>query len=261
MNIKINKSELEYIKVWFKEYVNTFNSNSSEFQRNIDIKRDHTHRVTKEIIKIGKQLGLNEDELNLAAIIALLHDIGRFDQYNRYKTFSDYKSENHAELGIRILKKYNILGRVDTEVQNIVFCSIRNHNKPSLPKKETEICLFYSRLIRDADKVDILKVVTDYYKKVNGQKNTALVLELPDTPGISEEVYRALINKHPVEMNYVKSINDIKLLQVGWIYDINFKPTFDIIKKQGYIEMIRGTLPDSKEIKEIFGIIQKFQDL
>jgi putative nucleotidyltransferase with HDIG domain len=255
MNIKINKSELEYIKAWFEEYVNTFEYDNSEFQRNIDIKRDHSYRVTEEIINIGNQLGLNEDEQNLAAIIALLHDIGRFEQYDRYRTFSDNRSEDHAELGIRILKKHNIPGRLDKEVQNIIFCSIRNHNKPSLPEKETEICLFYSGLIRDADKLDILKVVTDYYMKVKGEKNVALVLELPDTPGISEDVFKALMNKHPIDMKHVKNVNDLKLLQVGWIYDINFKPTSDMIKSRLYLEKLKKVLPDSKEIDAIFETI------
>jgi len=255
MNIKITKSELEYIKVWFAEYVNTFKSDNPELQRNIDIKRDHTYRVTEEIINIGNQLGLIEDELNLAAIIALLHDIGRFEQFKRYKTFSDNKSEDHAELGVKILKTHNIPGEPDKEIQNIIFCSIRNHNKPSLSEKETETCLFYSRLIRDADKVDILKVVTDYYMKVTGQKNTALVLELPDTPGISEEVFKALMNKQSVDMKHVRNINDIKLLQVGWIYDINFGPTVEIIKSRRYLEKLQKVLPESKEIVEIFSLI------
>jgi putative nucleotidyltransferase with HDIG domain len=232
--------------------VNTFEYDNSEFQRNIDIKRDHTYRVTEEIINIGNQLGLNEDEQNLAAIIALLHDIGRFEQYDRYRTFSDNRSEDHAELGIRILKKHNIPARLDKGLQNIIFCSIKNHNKPSLPLKATETCLFYSKLIRDADKLDILKVVTDYYTKVNGSKNAVLVLELPDTPGISKEVYNALKNRHIVDMKHVKNINDIKLLQVGWIYDINFKPTSDMIRSPLYLEKLKKVLPDSKEIDVIF---------
>jgi putative nucleotidyltransferase with HDIG domain len=258
MNIKINKQELADINRWFTDYVNTFKFNNSELQRNIDIKKDHTYRVTEEIINIGSQLGLNEDERNLATIIALLHDIGRFEQFKQYKTFSDNKSENHAELGVRILKKHNIPGMLDKEIQNIIYCSVRNHNKPSLPEEETETCLFYSRLIRDADKLDILKVVTDYYLRASSQENVALVLELPDTPGISEEVFKALMNQQSVDMKHVRNVNDIKLLQVGWIYDINFGPTSEIIKSRGYLEKLKKVLPESKEIVEIFSLIHKF---
>ena len=162
MKIIMDKKIVYNLKNWFISYVKTFKYDNNESQQNIDIKREHTERVTEEIINIGKQLGLNDNELNLAEIIALFHDIGRFEQYDRYKTFSDYKSENHAELGIKILKQYDVLDLLDENLQKVILCSIKYHNWPSLPAKETKTCLFYSRLIRDADKLDIWRVVTDY---------------------------------------------------------------------------------------------------
>jgi putative nucleotidyltransferase with HDIG domain len=255
MKILIDKKNLHDLKNWFIAYVHTFKYSDPELQRNIDIKKEHTEKVIEEIINIGKQLGLNDNELNLAEIIALFHDIGRFEQYDRYKTFSDHKSENHAELGIKILTKYNVFRNVNKETQNLILCSIRYHNLASLPVKETEKCLFYSRLIRDADKLDILKVVTDYYHRKNGRRNVALELELPDSPGISEEVYNALMNREIVDIKYVKNINDIKLLQAGWIYDINFKPTFESIKNRKFVEKIRAVLPELKEIDQVFNSI------
>ena len=85
-------------------------------------------------------------------------------------------------------------------------------------------------------------MVTGYYHRKNGRRNVALELELPETPGISEEVYNALINRQIVNMKDVKNINDIKLLQAGWIYDINFKPTLNIINDRHYLEMIGGSI-------------------
>ncbi len=255
MKILMDKKNVRDLKNWFTGYVHTFKYNNPELERNIDIKREHTEKVIEEIINIGKQLGLNDNELNLAEIIALFHDIGRFEQYDRYKTFSDHKSEDHAELGIKILKRYNVLGILNEEIQNLILCSIKYHNRASLPGEETETCLFYSRLIRDADKLDIWRMVTDYYHRKDGQRNVALELELSDTPGISEEVFKALINRQTVDMKHVKNINDIKLLQAGWIYDINFKPTLHLIKERRYLEMIRKALPETTEINEIFDVI------
>jgi putative nucleotidyltransferase with HDIG domain len=246
------------MKTWFTSYLGTFKFDNYDLQKNIDIKREHSERVMEEIVNIGKQLGLNDNELNLAEIIALYHDIGRFEQYDRYKTFSDHKSENHAELGTKILVKNNVLGILDKEIQKLILCSIKYHNLASLPSEETKICLFYSRLIRDADKLDILRVVTDYYHRKNDERNSALVLELPDTPGISEEVYAALMNRQIVDMKHVNNINDIKLLQAGLIYDINFKPTFECIRNRRYMESLRDALPESTEIAEIFDIINSY---
>lgn len=261
MNIVIDKKIVADLKSWFDNYVSTFNCTDKELQRNIVIKKEHTERVTHEIINIGRELRLNDSELSLAEIIALFHDIGRFEQYDRYRTFSDHKSENHAELGIEILKRNDVLGMLEDAVQKLIFCSIKYHNYISLPSAETETCLFYARLIRDADKLDILNVVTGYYHRKNGKRNTALELELPETPGISREVYKALVNRKIVNMKHVRNINDIKLLQAGWIYDINFKPTFDLIAKRGYMESLRDSLPDTAEIKEIFKIIMAYIEI
>jgi putative nucleotidyltransferase with HDIG domain len=255
MLISITKERLTELKDWFTSYVHTFQYIEPEIQQNIDLKEDHTMRVCKEILCIGEQLGLNDDELRLAEIIALLHDVGRFEQYARYHTFSDLKSENHAELSVKIIKKFGLLKQFDNAIGDVIMRSIKYHNWPSLPLEETEPCLFYSKLIRDADKLDIWKVVTDYYYRKDPGKNGAIELELPNTQGFSEEVYHDLVNKRIVNIKHIKNLNDFKLLQIGWIFDINFKPTLDCIKERRYLELIRDVLPESKEINEIFDII------
>jgi len=258
MNITIEKKIVSDLKNWFISYVNKFKYYNNESQQNINIKIDHSVRVAAEIINIGKQLGLNDNELSLAEIIALFHDIGRFEQYDRYKTFSDYKSVNHAELGIKILKENNILGNLHKQAQKLIICSIKYHNKPSLPVKESKTCLFYSSLIRDADKLDILNLVTDYYHRKNDRRNIAIELELPETPGISAEIYKTLMNRHVVDVKYVNNINDIKLLQAGWIYDINFKPTFEYIKNRRYLELLKEVLPKTREVTNVFDTIKSY---
>jgi len=221
------------------------------------LKEDHTRRVCNEILKIGKELALNDDELKLAEIIALLHDVGRFQQYARYRTFQDARSENHAELGIRILEQNGVLKQFNDTTQNLIIKAIRYHNLASLPENENKTCLFYARLLRDADKLDIWRIVTDYYHRKDGKKNTALELELPDTPGISREVYNDLMNKRAVKTKNIHNLNDFKLLQAGWIFDINFQPSLDLVKEGRYLEKIRKALPESTEIDSLFKSIKR----
>lgn len=255
----IETKNLSHLKNWFSEYVHTFKNEDSELQKNIDLKEEHTKRVCKEILYIGKRLGLNDNELRLAEIIALFHDIGRFEQYTRYKTFMDGKSENHAELGVKILLNHEVLKEIDNETVELILCSIKYHNRSLVPNNETEKCLFFTKLLRDADKLDIWKVVTDYYHRKNKKPNGAIELGLPDTPGFSKEVKQDLLNKTFVDMSHVNNLNDFKLLQVGWIFDINFKPTFECIKQRRYLELIQKVLPKTKEIKEIFDFVITFQ--
>jgi len=255
MQILITLESLNELKDWFAIYVHTFKNSDPEIQQNIDMKEEHTMRVCNEIGTIGKQLGLNDDEQRLAEIIGLLHDVGRFEQYTHYKTFMDQKSENHAELGIKILAKFDVLKLFNKPVQEIILQAIRHHNRPSLPTGITDRWLFYAKLIRDADKLDIWKVVIDNYHQKESQRNGAIELDLPDAPGFSDEVYRDLINKRIVDMKNVRNLNDLKLLQLGWIFDINFQPTMDCIKERGYLEMIGGVLPKSKKMDEIFNVV------
>jgi putative nucleotidyltransferase with HDIG domain len=256
VKIIIDQIKLYEVKKWFTDYVHTFIFVDKGIQQNIDLKIDHTMRVCKEILNIGAQLGLDENELRLSEIIALLHDIGRFEQISRYQTFMDSKSVDHAELGIKILKHFEVLRQFDDSIKEIIYCAIKNHSKPSLPVVEDEICMLFTKLIRDADKLDIWNVVTGYYHSNEKGKNGAIVLDMPDTPGISVEVYSSLMNKTIVNIEHVKNLNDFKLLQAGWIFDINFQPTLDCIKKRRYIELIREVLPESNEVDEIFGLIR-----
>jgi len=258
MNIIVGETKLSDLKIWFTEYVHTFIFCNPDLQRNIDLKEEHTRHVCYDIILIGKELGLNENELRFAEIIALFHDLGRFEQYARYRTFLDGKSVDHAELGVEILEKHNILNQFDDGLKNLIISTIRYHNQPVLPKNETETCLFYTKLLRDADKLDIWRVVIDYYSRKNGKKNDTISLDLPDTPEISEKVSQDIIHRKTVSINDVKNMNDLKLLQTGWIFDINFKPTVDYIKSHRYLERMREVLPESDIIKEIFEVIHTF---
>ena len=258
VKISINKKNVQYLRDWFSNYVKTFKHGDKNFQENIILKEKHTMQVCKEILNIGEQIELNNDELHLSEVIALFHDIGRFEQYAHYKTFVDRKSENHAELGVKILEENRVLNRFDESMQSLILRTISYHNRASLPEEETDTCLLYTKLLRDADKLDIWRVVTDYYHQKNGRRNVALELDLPDTPEFSEKVYQDLINMRIVDIKHVKNLNDFKLLQMGWIFDINFDPTFRCIKSRHYMEMIGDVLPKSYDIQKIINVIQLY---
>jgi putative nucleotidyltransferase with HDIG domain len=113
VRIVLDKQEVNGLVEWFTSYSETFRFEEAEFQQNIDLKKGHTKRVYNDILKIGRQLGLADEQMNLAETIAILHDVGRFEQYSRYRTFLDRASEDHAELGIRILDQNGVLEKLD----------------------------------------------------------------------------------------------------------------------------------------------------
>jgi len=248
------------IRTWFTEYVRTFKTGEAAFQRNIILKEEHSLRVCNEIVDLGRSLGLGDEELCLAETIGLLHDIGRFEQFKRYRTFVDRNSEDHAQLGVQVLKQNGVLDFLDAATRGLIVRAVSYHNRAELPEQESEECLFFSRLLRDADKLDIWKVVTDYYGSKDGVKNDALEYGLPDTGEISRAVYRDLSGGRMVDIGSLETLNDFKLLQIGWLYDINFGPTFQHIKQRYYLETIFDSLPPSDKLDRLYGTVKTYLD-
>lgn len=254
-DLKLNYS---VIQKWYADYIKTFHTLDEEFNQNIDLKSDHTLRVCKEIIAIGESLQLNQEQLCIAEIIALLHDVGRFEQFTRYKTFVDIHSEDHALLSVKIIRKHCVLDNIDESLRELILCVIANHNKMEVPSDITDECKFYTQLLRDADKLDIWRVITDYYTDKNAVKNENIHLGLPDIPEISEEVCEDLLEGRFVKTVNLKSLNDFKLLQMDWIYDINFQHSFQLVKKRRYLKKIYNVLPHNKTINRIYAKIEEY---
>jgi len=257
----MDNEDTAFFHSWFRNYVRDFYSEDQKTQRNIRLKEEHTLRVCKEIVRLGKALKPNNNalRLELAETIALFHDIGRFEQFKAYGTFDDRVSENHATLGLKVLKATDILNRLTETERTIVYKAIEYHNVRKLPDYADEDengnkdpdWLLYSKLLRDADKLDIWRVVTDYYTERPRHRNTALELELPDTPEYSRCFIDDIFDNRVSNSRELKTFNDMKLLQLGWLFDINFTPTFRYIRQRRIIEKIIAALPDTDDIRKI----------
>jgi hypothetical protein len=254
----IDQETLLELKKWFADYVETFQSDVPEDQLNIDLKDKHTRLVCEEIIDIGRSLALSDSDLRLAEVTALFHDVGRFEQYARYHSFLDIETENHALLGIRILHTNHVLDAVDEETRDLIFYAISNHNRACLTCNGSERQLFFTKMLRDADKLDIWRVVTEYYHDDNRKRNGVLELNLPDTPEISVGVYKDLMERKIVKAEHLKNLNDFKLLQIGWVFDVNFPKTLQLVRERKYIEKIYKVLPKSDKVAKVYKIVMAY---
>ncbi|MGE0085824.1 MAG: HD domain-containing protein [Desulfococcaceae bacterium] len=257
----MDRNDLQYFRNWFYFYRMSFASDDPECKINIDLKYQHTQMVCREAAAIGKEMGLNEFDLCIAETTALFHDVGRFEQYKQYRTFSDRKSVNHAAFGIEILRENRVLAGLEESLQEFIMKVISYHNQAKLPDNENQRCLFFSRLLRDADKLDIWRVVTDYYRqKAAGESNETIELDLPDTPGISQVIYENLIHGETILFDSMKNLNDFKLMQVGWVYDVNFLPTLKRLKERDYLNKLRAALPETEDVRQIFKAVFFYMD-
>lgn len=257
----IDNKTLTSLKDWFCRYVSRYRSFDPGQQQNMDLKAKHTERVCEEILDIATSIALTDEQIRLAEVTALFHDIGRFEQYSRYGTFADHKSENHASLGAKVLKEEKVLDLLDKRDRDLILYAVSNHNRAVLPEEASEDCLFFLRLLRDADKLDIWRVVTEYYKDSGGRKNSAIELDLPDSPHISPEVVSDIMAERVVKISSLKTFNDFKLLQIGWVFDLTFRRAFELLRQRGYMRIIRDALPKSAQVDKIFAKVDSYVDL
>ena len=256
----MNKKELTTLKKWFFDYSGSFNTPNIEDQRNFTIKRDHTHEVCLNAVQIAKDLSLDANQTLLAEAIALFHDVGRFPQYRQYKTFDDSISVNHAALSAKVLLENNVLSGLKRRDQEIIVRAVTLHNVFSLPEGIDSEILLFSRLIRDADKLDILRIVIEYFQQEPGSRADAVALGLPDEPGYSPEVLACVSSAKMALKSMLMTQNDFKLLQLTWLYDLNFAGALRMVVKRNYIPAIADLLPRNNDIARAVDDVRGYVD-
>ena len=254
----MTQNDLTFFKQWFSEYCRSFYSSDIEDQKNISLKEEHTLHVCKNMVQITRGLSLKEDQKLIAETVALFHDIGRFPQYAKYKTFRDNISVNHGALGAETLIEKKILEKLAGEEQEIIVQAVKFHNAFSIPKKEKEDIVFFIKLIRDADKLDIWRVFLEYYESPSEGKASAVGLGLPDLPEYSEDVLAGIYKKEIVSLLKVKTLNDFKLLQLSWIFDLNFIPSFQLLHERDYVQRIIAHLPKTDGIQKASLLLKEY---
>jgi hypothetical protein len=248
----IDEPTLLRLKSWFEQYVKRFESHDANINTNIELKKLHTKNVCIAILDIAQSLNLNRQDFFCAEAVALLHDIGRFDQFVRHHTFDDAKSENHAILGARILSREGALADIDWQPRTLILDVVSYHNCVELPVDKDERCTFFLKLLRDADKIDIWRVVTEYYGRRASTPNSSIELNLPDTPEISIQIAEELLAGRIARTKDMKTLNDFKILQMGWVFDLNFPRTFEIAERRDYLGLLRDALPDSDIVEQVY---------
>jgi hypothetical protein len=253
----MQKQQIISFNKWFDNYAASFYGDDDYVNANIKLKELHSKRVCNEMRILVDELKLSENQKNLAEAIALFHDIGRFEQFKKYRTYSDHRSIDHSKLGLETMTKKNILAGVEVKEKEVIEKAIEFHSALELPADLDGDTLLMAKLIRDADKLDIYYVVIEYYKKYEeNPEGFRLEVELPNTPDFSAKVLYDLNAGRRIDYRNLKSWNDMKLCQLSWVYDINFNAALKRIKQQGYIEKIISFLPKQPQIDKAVKTIQ-----
>ena len=227
----------------FKLYLKDFDMNNGM----IKYKVDHSFRVYEYSKRVIETLDLSEHDKKLGMICALLHDIGRFNQIKNYGTWVDSKSLDHGDEGYRVLKENDYIYKyVDNEEDaNIVLKAVKEHNKFSISNTLNEREMFFAKFTRDVDKIDII------FTQLSGVRITNYT--------ITDEMMNTFINKSIIKYKGPsKSTFETVLRQAAYLFDINFRESFIILKEKNFIDVKFKNIKSSKELEKIKLILNDY---
>lgn len=228
----------------FINYVSNYDLNNIK----IKLKYDHSIRVMNLMMKYAKELGFDSYEVDLASVIGLLHDIGRFEQLKEYDSFNDKETIDHATLGVKLLFEDNLIKKFwsNKDDYELIKFAIKNHNKLNIEKSDNEKFFKYAKLIRDTDKIDILYVygVSDELKVRS------------ENISISKPILNCIKDNKTVSYDLINNKNDELSVSFSYIFDINY----DICLKEFLynLNILYNKLEYKEKFKEIYMLINEY---
>lgn len=266
------------VKNVFKKYTDNYDISDEK----IKLKVDHTYRVAALSERIARSLGLGDDDTNLAWLIGMLHDIGRFEQLKNYGTFSDAESIDHAHYGVELLFEDGLIEKFvsenaakdlkgtkdlkETAVKSeseeketkeiseldILRKAIWNHSAYRVEEGLSDRVKMFCNIIRDADKIDILKVNYDVTLEVIYDVTTE---ELKNS-GVTDQVMKAFMEHHAVLRSLKKTPIDNLVGHAALVFELVYNESFKIVKEQGYIEKMLSYVSDNQDTVKKFEIMR-----
>jgi hypothetical protein len=245
---------------WYDEYAASFKTGNRELEDAVSIKYSHTKRVIVEIQQLCESISLDPHTSELAKIAALLHDVARFEQFKKYRTFADHRSINHAAAAIDIISSNRLLAPLDPSDAQKVIAAIRCHNEANLPKELAGDDRLLGELLRDADKLDIYEIVIDHYSNPLARRKQTVQIGIPDGEDVSLEISADILANKNVSYEKITSLADFKMIQLSWVFDLNFPHSFQCVKKRDYIGRIKPHLPSTPDVQRIVAHVEAYLD-
>ncbi len=210
----------------------------------MDLKLTHSLEVLNNARLTVEGEHFDPQTARACLLAALYHDVGRFEQYLRYHTFRDRESCNHGQMGVRVLKAERRLAEESPQMRKLVMAAVGMHNRFALPKGTAEQVALVTNVVRDADKLDILRVM-DEHLSGSAPYNPTVVLQQPDDPTIaSEAVLKAVREKRVAAYVDLRCVNDFRLLLGTWFFDLHFASSRRKFIADGHAQNLLHRMPD-----------------
>jgi len=227
----------------FQEYLKDYDVADG----NIALKIRHTYEVVAKSEYLATKLELDETNILLAKIVALLHDIGRFEQVKQTKDFSDAGSFDHAEYGVKVLFEDGLIRKFmpDNRYDGIIRDAIQQHNKYEITGILDKPSLLHCQIIRDADKLDNFRV-----KEIEPLENIFPKIYNPDTieyETISPKVYKDFMERRCILLKDRQTQLDYWVSYLAFLFDLNFAISIRYVRDNGYVDKLIGRIVYKRE--------------
>lgn len=246
-------------RAFFDSFMGLYAGWNSAQARKVEVMKQHSLRVSTLAGQLAGALHLEKEDVALARISGLLHDLGMFPQLMSFGTADDdAASDDHAAITLQEIERVRLFENADEGATHLIKQAIRYHNRAVMPDNLTDRELLFVKILRDADKLDHLEVfstqTTQSYSEVNGYH----ALQLSPRRGVSARVALTARSGKIVGTEVLETFDDLKVMQLSRIYDLNFKASFRIVAHGRYIDKIYGTLPKRDEVIDIYRVVRIF---
>ncbi len=209
----------------------------------MQLKLVHTRNVVKGAQLIAQGEGFTPEEALVSEAAALLHDTGRYEQLKRYNTFRDSESVDHAVFSHEIVQAKGWLA--DWREKEAILTAVLLHNRRDIPAGLDALTLTATRTVRDADKLDIFRVLEDQLQKTDWRTDARAFWNLSPTAAPNPVVIDCIRNNRPVDYQNIQSLADFVLIQVGWMRSgLEYETTRRLVKERGHFDFRRTFLKE-----------------
>lgn len=246
-----------------KAFNNFIDKYDNQEDPGFNLKVVHTKYVVENAKFLAIKMNLSNEDISLAMLIAYLHDIGRFEELRVLKGFESVKND-HALVGSKMLFENNLIREFieDNSYDEIIRKAIENHNKFQIEDGLDDRTLLHAKIIRDADKIDNYRVKKDENVEDLFPGKFSTIEEFNNSL-ISDKVYDSIKRRRCVDIHDRVYPLDYWLCVMAFLFDLNFKESFKVLKDNDYINVLINKLnitnPETKEkIEDIKNIMNDF---
>lgn len=227
----------------------------------IALKLDHTRRVADNARTIARALGWAEDDVLLAEALGWLHDVGRFDQYAEFGHYHDATSFDHGRRGFEVVRQAPLLSPLPEPRRNALLEGIRHHNAKAIPDSVSPLSLPFLKLIRNADKLDIFRVVAEEIER-DGFRELASLWPHIDLKGpVNPHLLREVRSQPTADIALLRSLADFLVLQISWVRDLNCAPSFALVRDRRLLDALATHLPADSAAQDYCGEMRLWLDV